>query len=1056
MNVKEIAIEEIDLSVRAKKALQGKGVITVGQMLEYTEEKLYRIRNLGAKSVTEILKKIEECRSYAETNEIPPSLFPKEDKSDQEDIDPSAVLAGRNVNNIAIDEIGLSPRAVHALHFNGVDVLGQLLEYTEEKLLHVRNLGEKTIAEILNKIESYRLLTESQVLPQTSAELFSMAEGRAFIEAHLQEKKVGIEVLDILPARAYNLLTLRGYTMLHQILFMDEKALLMIPWMDPVSASEIRLLCDTYLQENGDALLQTFILEQTKVTIFDMISMPEYHDTLLAYFTENDRCIDELGLSSRPVSQLTRSGYQRLSQIMFLKKADLLGFQGLGSNSVDEILEFQRNYLAANEQRLIAYCSGDKSVLLDDETIRDRILDIYSMIGFGGLSLSEMTKQLNLPDSVPLERIKHIIGSLLAAKELEYVDYRCYRVYPRFSDVVRVCTKIDDRSRRILQRRLDDETLENIRLNEGNLSRERVRQIIKKGVREVKNWYVQKTKLTLFDEDYYHHLYSTYSFDQDSASSWLGIPGSVFCYLDMQGVTRGERPINEALSDPEIDAGLRLKIKNYVNRDRLFINGVWVKKKRADLEEVVARQFCQFPVSYEEYAELYNDYLRKLEIPYDDKLYYTPDVIQSRKNHLTGSRFILWTQGEKLRYYDIDGQDYSEFFDTLELDGYEDIEISALKLMDLHPEIMEKYGIRNHYELHNLMKKIITPEMYPHMIIGRMPMLAFGCADRSAQLLDLIIEHAPCTYDELLQYARDEYGYDVGAVSWNTIVDYYHDGIFSIDQKVMHYGRREILQAHLADDFYYLDEIRNLYLKLFPDGDIDEVNHYNLRQMGFVVRSKYAVQHYSSLDAYFSHLLTEDDLVDISQIRKRFACMQSFSQTLSTLKRERQIFEYDPNQLINIRRLERNGVTKDSIQAFCDAVCDFVPDGTYFSACSLRKDGFDSELFDLGFSDWFYGSVLCADSRFSFTTVFGSIILYKGKTYVSTKAFESSLICQAEQIDAYDLQAEMTDHYGCYIKDKSDLAYKVQSTEIYYDRILDRFYANEDAFQRDLDKAEGI
>ena len=33
---------------------------------------------------------------------------------------------------------------------------------------------------------------------------------------------------------------------------------------------------------------------------------------------------------------------------------------------------------------------------------------------------------------------------------------------------------------------------------------------------------------------------------------------------------------------------------------------------------------------------------------------------------------------------------------------------------------------------------------------------------------------------------------------------------------------------------------------------------------------------------------------------------------------------------------------------------------------------------------------------------------------------------------------------------------KVQGTEVYYDRILDRMYANEEAYERDLDRGEAL
>jgi hypothetical protein len=48
--------------------------------------------------------------------------------------------------------------------------------------------------------------------------------------------------------------------------------------------------------------------------------------------------------------------------------------------------------------------------------------------GFSGLSFQQM--RANLPEAISEDRIKKCIGSLLAENKLEYVDFRCYRMYP--------------------------------------------------------------------------------------------------------------------------------------------------------------------------------------------------------------------------------------------------------------------------------------------------------------------------------------------------------------------------------------------------------------------------------------------------------------------------------------------------------------------------------------------------------------------------------------------------------------------------------------------------
>ena len=52
--------------------------------------------------------------------------------------------------------------------------------------------------------------------------------------------------------------------------------------------------------------------------------------------------------------------------------------------------------------------------------------------------------------------------------------------------------------------------------------------------------------------------------------------------------------------------------------------------------------------------------------------------------------------------------------------------------------------------------------------------------------------------------------------------------------------------------------------------------------------------------------------------------------------------------------------------------------------------------------------------------------------------------------------SEMEEIYGCRIPDRLDLIYKVDGTDIYYDKYLDRLYANTGVFNRELDETEGI
>ena len=65
-----------------------------------------------------------------------------------------------NVKILSIDTIGLSVRSTNALHRAGVHTVGEMLNYSEETLSKIRNLGKKSIEEIIEKVKEYRRIDE--------------------------------------------------------------------------------------------------------------------------------------------------------------------------------------------------------------------------------------------------------------------------------------------------------------------------------------------------------------------------------------------------------------------------------------------------------------------------------------------------------------------------------------------------------------------------------------------------------------------------------------------------------------------------------------------------------------------------------------------------------------------------------------------------------------------------------------------------------------------------------------------------------------------------------
>ena len=55
----ELPIEEMDLSVRSYNCLKRAGINTIQDLLKKSRNDMFKVRNLGAKSVEEVIQKLD-------------------------------------------------------------------------------------------------------------------------------------------------------------------------------------------------------------------------------------------------------------------------------------------------------------------------------------------------------------------------------------------------------------------------------------------------------------------------------------------------------------------------------------------------------------------------------------------------------------------------------------------------------------------------------------------------------------------------------------------------------------------------------------------------------------------------------------------------------------------------------------------------------------------------------------------------------------------------------------------------------------------------------------
>ena len=761
-------------------------------------------------------------------------------------------------------------------------------------------------------------------------------------------------------------------------------------------------------------------------------------------------CIEELGLSMRSYNCLKRSGITAVSDLEKLSRDELLSIKNLGASSADEILNVLKDLepREKREKRLKAEmeererqeeCSAFASELFaayggvpaDWSSMIRECIKNEPNIGIGGavIRLYEQTELfdhlrnllLNLveahQDKLDVDELtnllpKHLQGTDLADKAVdslkadgavEVEDGMITRIYPSISDYVKQIE--DERMRSVLSLKLEGLTLEQIGERIGGVTRERVRQILNKALKQ----------LPRLREDRYLYMFGNYSFSYEDLNIAFGEPEYVFNYLDLAAGTKAaeRRPLSEALEDENISEEDRRNIERAVFKNSVMLDGVRVEKVRPELVKRFIKSRCKEDTHIDDLAGSFNAAMAELGI--SDERLFLPET-NTVENHLQIADYVLWKNGRSFRAYDIESKDIDRLWSELDLEQYEGLEISALMLLRSEPELMREFDIRDEYELHNLLKKTADGRIQG-LSFGRMPVLSVGKASRTEQMRELLVENAPIEADMLCGLYEELYGMKAEVIKANYQKEfdrYYHDGIFTFDAVRMPPDVLNGMKRLLPGDFYTIAEIKSIFRREFPEESPEEINAYNLKELGFAVYSGYVIVNgYSNAREYFRSMLTENEDTDLTGEWERYKRFPTFTQEIYALEDLRAITEYEPNRFIGIGKLNEMGVPAEDLDDFCRSVRDHIDKGVYFTVKSLLGSGFDSSLVHAGFGEYFLSSVLAGGKEgFPYQRMGGVRLFCSGDERPSLSAFLRSLVREHGSIRAADLEKLLKDEYG--------------------------------------------
>lgn len=151
---------------------------------------------------------------------------------------------------------------------------------------------------------------------------------------------------------------------------------------------------------------------------------------------------------------------------------------------------------------------------------------------------------------------------------------------------------------------------------------------------------------------------------------------------------------------------------------------------------------------------------------------------------------------------------------------------------------------------------------------------------------------------------------------------------------------------------------------------------------------------------------------------------------------------------ISKENLKVMGVNKNMFEDFINQVLNFLEQGQYFTIASLKKMKFYHPLYDLGFENWFYTSILIEKrERISYIKFSKTKIMFTGSyNFDFMKFLENIVYLQKElYIDIDDLVLLLNNYYEIYV-DISKLINIIKVSTLYYDEIGKRVYGDYDIY----------
>ena len=920
-------------------------------------------------------------------------------------------------NDMPIEALEINNRVFNLLKRNNINTVGELLALSESDFRQFRNSGVKSVGEFLD--------IQQKILSNT-------IDTKEWKEKLREENPT---ILNILDERSKT----EEYA---DILFCDNDGV----WHKDLDISffDISDIKKKTLRDAGYDSMLKIVLELDS-TIRNLKNFGRTYYTILQGFENRMLIYYPVNHSNKTANMIAGfigaeySSNEKLSDVIENAVcARVYRYEGvISATSLSELLE-DRNLL---------------TFIYRDESVRD-LIEKYIL----GVMRDDAFEYYELRKMVPASliascRLDDILFEMKSKNLIEETEEGYQKYLPNLIDWIRIGLK-NDRERDIFRKRISDVTLDKIG-RDYNVTRERIRQIEAKAKKKSKN--------VRFKEERYIYWFENYNFTKEQFCTVFNIlPASYDSVEYLSGLSEKEKMDRKSVVDALEDERLTMAMSKRFRRalsDKYFLfeDEYVVIKENSVLEALLRKKHSDNSIRVSNLIKEYNSVVSEFNLDLNLIEEGSDSEDHRIENKLMHFRNAIKREKRQFRYYEYDNYDFEEFFKNIDFSAFLNTEISTLKIMNMYPELMEQYDIKAPYELHFIIQKYDTLAKQNNINKQTAPNIIIGTASRELQVRGFIYKLAPITLENFAKAYEAEYGVEAATVlgTYNDFYnDYVKDGrVLDVMQEPMRDDELFKMKSALTEDFYFLEDFEKNYLALFPEGNAEKINHYNIKRLGFKINSTYAFRNtYSNVDDCFCAMFIKYGGLSREIFDRRFVSVQQFYTSRDKMKKNYDLLEVRDGEYITFEKLSEQypEISKKDLKDYAKKAIEYAS-GDVFTIYSLRKAGFTHKLDVLNQSEIFYAGLICIDKTVYNSRTFGDIFFSKTNSSINIPAFVQNAFeeMNRESVGIIELMDYMMDEYGVYVK-RYDIPGFIREKGYYYLPDTEKIYLTYEDYLKDI------